>query len=38
MAETAYIVINQIEDEEKQRKEEEKLKKAEERAAKKNKG
>ena len=35
MVETAYIVINQIEDEEKQRKEEEKLKKAEERAAKK---
>jgi hypothetical protein len=33
--ETAYLVIQQIEDEEKQRKEEEKLRKAEERAAKK---
>jgi hypothetical protein len=33
--ETSYIVINQIEEEEKERKEEEKLKKAEERAAKK---
>ena len=33
--ESAYIVIQQIEDEEKQRKEEEKLRKAEEKAAKK---
>lgn len=35
MVETAYIVIETIEDEERRRKEEEKLKKAEERAAKK---
>ena len=35
MMETSYIVIQQIEDEEKQRKEEEKMRKAEERAAKK---
>lgn len=35
MMETAYITIQQIEDEEKQRKEEEKMRKAEERAAKK---
>ena len=35
IVETAYIVIETIEDEEKRRKEEEKLKKAEERAAKK---
>jgi hypothetical protein len=33
--ETSYMVIEQIEDEEKRRKEEEKLRKAEERAAKK---
>ena len=36
--ETSYIVIEQIEDEEKRKKEEEKLKKAEERAAKKRNG
>ena len=36
--ETSYIVIEQIEDEEKRKKEEEKLKKAEERAAKKSNG
>jgi hypothetical protein len=35
IVETSYLVIEQIEDEEKQRKEEEKLRKAEERAAKK---
>ena len=35
--EASYLVINQIEEEEKQRKEEEKAKKAEEKAAKKNK-
>ena len=35
MMETSYIVIQQIENEEKQRKEEEKMRKAEERAAKK---
>lgn len=38
MLETSYIVINEIEDEEKRRKEEEKLKKAEEKAAKKRNG
>ena len=37
IAETSYMVIEQIEDEEKRRKEEEKLRKAEERAAKKHK-
>ena len=36
--ETSYLVIEQIEDEEKRKKEEEKLKKAEERAAKKRNG
>ena len=36
--ETAYLVVQQIEDEEKQRKEEEKARKAEERAAKKRNG
>ena len=36
--EASYIVINQIEDEEKRRKEEEKLRKAEEKAAKRRKG
>jgi hypothetical protein len=34
--ETSYIVMQQIEDEEKQRKEEEKMRKAAEKAAKKN--
>ena len=38
MMEASYIVIQQIEDEEKQRKEEEKMRKAEERAAKKKEG
>ena len=36
--ETSYIVMQQIEDEEKQRKEEEKMRKAAEKAAKKNQG
>jgi hypothetical protein len=36
--ETAYLVIQQIEDEEKERKEAEKQRKAEERAAKKRNG
>ena len=38
LLEASYIVINQIEDEEKRRKEEEKLRKAEEKAAKRRNG
>lgn len=38
VVETSYLVIQQIEDEEKQRKEEEKLRKAEERAARRRNG
>ena len=38
VVETSYLVVEQIEDEEKRRKEEEKLRKAEERAAKKRNG
>lgn len=38
IAETTYIIIEEIQEEEKRRKEEEKLRKAEEKMAKKNKG